>query len=456
MPFSKEPESRIPALFTDLYEITMAAAYWDNSIDSTATFNLFFRTLPTHRNYFIVCGIEKALDYILHLDFNRHEINYIQNLEIFKNVSQFFFDYLSILRFKGTVRAVPEGTFVFPNEPVMEITAPIIEAQIIETALLSLINFETMVASKASRIVRASGEKSIVEFGSRRAHGPGAAVAGARAAYIGGCEGTSNLEAGMLYNIPVFGTIAHSFIMAHDDESTAYENFAKTFPDHVILLIDTYDTLNGAKLAAKLGDRVKGVRIDSGDLLSLSREVRKILDSAGLKNTQIMASGDLNEDKIRSLINDGAPIDSFGVGSELITSKDAPTMSGVYKLVETMEQGQTHFRIKLSKDKSTLPGRKQVYRLHDENGMFMKDIIAADGELDDKPEFTPLMKTYIKDGELIEKMPDLEAIRGQVQSSLKCFSEQLLNPSIDTIYPVELSDQMRKMQKQAKLEHQKD
>ncbi len=449
-----DTEPDIPALLIDLYELTMSAAYWDNNINSVATFDLFFRNLPENRNYLITCGIERAINFILNLKFDHREIDYLRGLPIFANLSPIFFEYLSQLKFTGSVRAMPAGTFVFPNEPVVEITAPIIEAQIIETALLSVINFETMVASKAARVVQAAEGRSVVEFGARRAHGPGAAVAGARAACIGGCAGTSNLEAGRLYNLPVYGTIAHSYIMAHDDEYEAYENFAKTFPNDIVLLIDTYDTIEGAKLAVKIGKSVKAVRLDSGNMLELSREVRKILDDAGMAETKIMASSDLNETKLRMLMNEKAPIDSFGIGSELITSKDAPSMPGVYKLVETREDGKTHYRIKLSKDKINLPGRKQVYRMRDSNGMFVKDIIAADGEFDNEPNLSPLLITYINDGKLVEELPSIEWIQNRVKRGMTEFSDELIDPLASVNYPVEVSPRIKEMIKIAKSEHE--
>jgi len=454
MRFIDESYSRIPALFTDLYEITMAAAYWDNQLNSIATFDLFFRELHPKRNFFVTAGIEQALNYILNLKFDNDEIEYLRNLEIFQNINPDFFDYLSNLHFNGTVRAIPEGTFVFPNEPILEITAPIIEAQILETALLSIINFETMVASKAVRVVRAAQGRIVVEFGARRAHGPGAAVAGARAACLAGCAGTSNLEAGMLYNLPVYGTIAHSFIMAHDDELTAFKEFAKTFPQHVILLIDTYDTLEGARLAARLGNIVKGVRLDSGDLLYLSKEVRKILDDADLKETKIMASGDLNESRIQELMNAGAPIDMFGVGSELITSKDAPTMTGVYKLVETEESGKRHARIKLSTDKKTLPGRKQVYRKRGPDGLYKMDIISEEGEYDSDKSLEPLLRTYILNGELIEELPKLHQIRSHLDNQMKSFPESLMQLKKRVKYPTKLSERLKNVRRDATKEHE--
>jgi nicotinate phosphoribosyltransferase len=394
------------------------------------------------------------LKYILELKFTPDEISYLRGLEIFNKTNPLFFDYLSNLKFSGTVRSIPEGSFIFPNEPVLEITAPVIEAQILETALLSIINFETMVASKAARVVTAARGRAVIEFGARRAHGPGAAVAGARAACIAGCIGTSNLEAGMLYGIPVYGTIAHSFIMAHDDELKAYQDFAQTFPENVVLLIDTYDTLEGARLAAKLGDIVKAVRLASGDLFSLSLEVRKILDSAGLQKTKIMASGDLNETKINDLMKANVPIDIFGVGSELITSKDAPTMTGVYKLVETEENSKRHFRIKLSKDKVTLPGRKQVYRKENPDGKYSGDIIATEGEFDNVTELKPLLETYIKNGHLIRESISFDDAREVFKNEMDKFSIEVTRIEQPIKYDVQLSTGMKSRLAFATHEHE--
>jgi len=258
----------------------------------------------------------------------------------------------------------------------------------------------------------------------------------------------------MLFDLPVYGTVAHSFIMAHDDELAAFVDFAKTFPRHVILLIDTYDTLEGARLAARLGNIVKGVRLDSGDLFSLSVEVRKILDDAGLDDAKIMASGDLNESRINELMKAGAPIDMFGVGSELITSKDAPTMTGVYKLVETEENGKRHARIKLSADKKTHPGRKQVYRKRDSDGFFKLDIIAEENECDDDKALEPLLKTYIKEGKLIEALPTLAQIRAKVEDQSKHFDESITRLEKPKKYKVLLSKKMRRVVRTAIKEHE--
>jgi nicotinate phosphoribosyltransferase len=318
-------------LTTDLYELAMAAAYFDNGINQRAVFDLFIRRLPERRSYLIAAGLEQALDYLSTLSFTADQIEYLREHSSFQNASAEFFDYLSRFRFTGDVWAMPEGTAVFAMEPLLRVNAPIIEAQIIETFLLSTINFQTMIASKASRIVRAAEGRSVIEFGTRRAHGTEAGLFAARAAYIGACVGTSNVEAGHLFGIPTFGTLAHSFIMSFDREDDAFRAFLKVFPKTATVLVDTYDTIRAVKrLARDFGPAIQAVRLDSGDLLELSKQVRQILDDAGMTGTKIFASGDLNEYKIADLISRGAQIDSFGVGTELATSYDAPDLSGVY------------------------------------------------------------------------------------------------------------------------------
>jgi nicotinate phosphoribosyltransferase len=303
---------RAYGLTTDLYELAMAAAYFENGIKQRAVFELFIRRLPEHRSYLIAAGLEQALDYLAELSFTAEQIEYLRAHKSFENVSAEFFDYLARFRFTGDVWAIPEGTAVFGMEPLLRVTAPIIEAQIVETFLLSTINFQTMIASKAARIVTAAQGRSVIEFGTRRAHGTEAGLFAARAAYMGGCVGTSNVEAGHLFGIPTFGTLAHSFIMSFDREDEAFRAFLKVFPTTATVLVDTYDTIAAVKrLARDFGLAIPAVRLDSGDLLELSKQVRQILDEAGMNETRIFASGDLNEYKIADLISRGAQIDSF-------------------------------------------------------------------------------------------------------------------------------------------------
>ena len=374
---------RAPGLITDLYELTMAAAYFENGFHHRAVFELFTRKLPKHRAYLIVAGLEQALDYLSTLRFSSDQIDYLREHPSFKKVSREFFQYLGELRFTGDVWAMPEGTAAFAMEPLVRVTAPIIEAQIVETYLLSTINFQTMIASKAARVVTAAAGREIVEFGTRRAHGTEAGLLAARAAYIAGCVGSSNVEAGHLFGIPTFGTLAHSFVMSFDDEDEAFRAFLKVFPETATVLVDTYDTIAAVKrLARDFGTSIPAVRLDSGDLLELSKQVRTILDNAGMTNTKIFASGDLNEYRIADLISRGAKIDSFGVGTELATSYDSPALSGVYKLAALEENGQMSMRIKLSHDKETYPGAKQVWRFTEQSGKYVRDLIAL---VDEEP-----------------------------------------------------------------------
>ena len=374
------------ALATDFYELTMAAAYYfsnnycdrDFASKKIAIFELFVRKLPANRAYIVTAGLEQALYFLANVKFNQKHVAYLKSLDVFKHVGEDLFEYMTRFRFTGTVWAVPEGTILFPNEPIMRVEAPIIEAQIVETVLLSTINFQSLIATKASRIVSSAMGKDVVEFGSRRAHGVQAGLLAARAAYIGGCVGTYSL-AGYKLGIPVFGTMAHSYIMSFEREEEALQQFSKVFPGS-FLLVDTYDSIAAVKNIIRSGIKMKGIRLDSGDIYQLSVECRKLLDSApNCSNTKIMASGDLNEYLIRDLVRKGAPIDTFGVGTELSTSRDDPTMHGVYKLVAIRVQGSmkdakngikrkpSHdtllFKLKTSPGKKTYPGPKQIYRI---------------------------------------------------------------------------------------------
>jgi len=399
---------RAQALITDLYELTMAAAYFDSGLHhDDAVFELFVRRLPNHRSYLIAAGLEEALDYLSSLRFTPDQIDYLREHPVFKNVSGEFFDYLAGFKFTGDVWAMPEGTVAFGMEPLIRVTAPIIEAQIIETFLLSTINFQTMIASKAGRVVTAAEGRGIIEFGTRRAHGTEAGLFAARAAYIGGCIGTSNVEAGHVFGIPTFGTLAHSFVMSFEDEDEAFRAFLKVFPATATVLVDTYDTIDAVtRLVREFGPGIPAVRLDSGDLCDLSKRVRLLLDNAGMTQTKIFASGDLNEYKIAELISGGAKIDSFGVGTELATSSDAPSLSGVYKLSGLEKNGVLSGRIKLSHAKATYPGAKQVWRFRDQAGKYARDLIAlADEEIpaaNSNDLISPLLTRVMQQGRVVD------------------------------------------------------
>jgi nicotinate phosphoribosyltransferase len=367
------------ALFTDLYELTMAASYFRHGLDHDATFDLFVRTLPPQRRFLVACGVDDALDYLEHLHFEGAAIAYLRSLGRFADD---FLDHLAELRFTGDVWAVDEGEVVFGNEPIVEITAPLIQAQLVETFLINCVAFQTMVASKAARVALATAGRPFVDFSARRDHGLDAALRAARAAVVGGAAGTSLVVAGDAYGLALSGTMAHAYVMSFDDERDAFRAYARDFPDDATLLIDTYDTCDGARRAAEVatelraeGITIRGVRLDSGDLAALAVAVRDILDAAGCQDLSILASGDLDEYRITELIAAGAPVDAFGVGTQLGTSADAPTLGAVYKLVEDRNGP----KIKLAPGKVTMPGRKQVHRAagHDVVSLRDEDVDAA-------------------------------------------------------------------------------
>lgn len=402
------------SLIVDLYELTMAAGYFENEFNPLATFEVFVREMPEHRSYLVSAGLQQAVEYLSHLKFLPDEIAYLKSLPAFRHVSGKFFDYLQHFRFTGDVWGMPEGQIFFPGEPILRVTAPIIEAQVVETFLLSILNFQSMVASKAARVVYAATldgkQRGVMEFGSRRAHGPEASILAARASYIAGCVGTSNVLAGKKFGIPVYGTAAHSWVMAFSSEEESFRAYHKVFPETTILLIDTYDVVEGAKTAARIGKNIRGVRIDSGDLLANSKIVRKILDDAGLHHVIIVASGDLNEYKIKTLVESGAPIDSFGVGTQMVTSEDAPSLGGIYKLVEEELDGRIRYRAKFSPHKATYPGKKQVYRIVDENGNFVKDVVGLEKDVIPETHFS-LMQPVMSRGKVVYSFPEMPELQ---------------------------------------------
>jgi nicotinate phosphoribosyltransferase len=369
------PNPKYSGLLTDLYELTMAAGYLETNFDARASFELFVRSLPQRRNYLVAAGLDQALDFLENVQFSEEEIAYLRKQPVFARTSGDFFEYLAQFRFSGDVWAMPEGTVVFPGEPILRVTGPIVEAQIVETFLLAAINFQTMIASKAARVTQAAAGRSVIEFGTRRAHGMESGVMAARAAVIGGCQGTSNVAAGHQFGIPVYGTQAHSWIMAHADEEEAFRRFLNIFPDHAVLLVDTYDVRAALEKIISMGRKPTGVRLDSGDVASDSTWVRQRLDQAGWKDVIVFASGDLDEDRITSLLAEGARIDGFGVGTALVTSNDSPTLGVIYKLVEIEIGGEVRSAAKFSAAKVTYPGRKQVYRFSHPDGSFASDVI---------------------------------------------------------------------------------
>ncbi len=429
---------RLSGLATDLYQLTMAAGYHANGRHERASFEMFIRRLPENRSYLVVAGLEQALSYLNNLNFNEEEIEYLRRLPVFAHVSREFFDYLSEFRFSGEVWAMPEGTLAFPGEPLLRVTAPLIEAQIVETFLLSTINFQTMIATKAARIVEAAQGRGVIEFGARRAHGMGAGIYAARAAFIGGCIGTSNVEAGYLFDLPVYGTAGHSWTLAFEKEMDAFRAYHQVFPESTTLLLDTYDTLQAARLATEFGLQLRGVRLDSGDIGALAKQVRAILDEAGMTETRILASNDLDEYKIAELLAAAAPVDLFGVGTELSTSRDAPALGGVYKLVEVEFPDRIEPKMKLSREKATYPYRKQVWRNLDSEGKFAGDIIAMASETDHRGE--PLLKPVMREGQLLEAPPTLNQVQQYSKQQLAGLPLRYKTIRDAETYPVRFSD----------------
>ncbi|MBI3979059.1 MAG: nicotinate phosphoribosyltransferase [Chloroflexi bacterium] len=434
------------ALFTDLYELTMAAGYFAERMHERATFSLFFRRMPAHRAYLVAAGLETALRYLERFRFSPEAIAYLGSTGRFE---ERFLGWLADLRFTGTVRAIPEGRLVFENEPLVEVTAPIVEAQIVETFLINAVHYPTLVAAKAARCVDAAAGRDLVDFGLRRTPGVDAGMAVARSSCLVGFGGTSNVLAGAAYGIPIFGTMAHSYVQAFPNEIDAFRAYARAFPDRTVLLIDTYDTIRGAELAATVGremaaagHRLAGVRLDSGDLLVLSRSVRAILDQAGLNQTRILASGNVDEEAIQSLLAAGAPIDAFGVGTRLAALVDAPMLDMAYKLVAYAGRPV----MKLSAGKATLPGGKQVWRRRDSTGAFAGDIIATADEPRPAPDAEPLLEPWMVGGRLTRPLPSLEEMRARHRAEKGSLPPAYRQLAGAPTYPVRLSPTLRELQ----------
>jgi nicotinate phosphoribosyltransferase len=423
------------ATFTDLYELTMLQAYFNEGMDENAVFDLFVRHLPDCRNFLVAAGLDQVLDYLEGLQFSKEDLDHLATLGVF---SARFLKRLSTFRFTGNVRAMPEGTIFFPGEPLLEIEAPIQQAQLVETFVLNQITFQSMIASKAVRAAIAAGGRTLVDFGSRRAHGTDAALKAARALYLAGYDSTSNVLAGKRYGIPVAGTMAHSYVQAHDSEEESFLAFLATYPE-TVLLVDTYDTAAGVRLAAQAArklpeSRLRGVRLDSGDLVALAREARAILDAEGLQDAGIFASGGLDEYEVHRLLAQGAPIDAFGVGTAAVVSSDAPTLDSVYKLVSYAEAP----RLKTSVDKETLPGRKQVFRLLDQAGKMEGDTL---GLAEESLPGEPLLVEVMRQGRRTDSgRRTLEDARAFARTELARLPERLLSLEQSARpYPVSLS-----------------
>ncbi|HSI97710.1 MAG TPA: nicotinate phosphoribosyltransferase [Gaiellaceae bacterium] len=412
---------RSGGLLVDLYQLTMGESYVREGLaEREATFSLFFRTLPNGWGYALAAGLEDALRYLEGLRFDEDDLAYLDRTGLF---GERFLDRLRSLRFGGSVRAVPEGTAVFPNEPLLEVTAPVVEAQIAETMVLNELHLQTIIASKAARSVDAAGGRMLVDFALRRTHGGEAGVKVARASYLAGFDSTSNVLAGRLYGIPIAGTMAHSYIESFGSELDAFRAFARAYPDNAILLVDTYDTLEGTRRAVTVareladgGHRLRGVRLDSGDLVELSKGVRAILDEAGFEDAMVFASGGLDEHRIAELLAAGSPIGGFGVGSKMGVSADAPFLDMAYKLVEL--DGRPV--LKLSEDKATLPGRKQVWRAR-EGDVAAYDVLGLE---DGSAEGEPLLREVMRDGRVTWSEP-LEGSRERARREREMLPESV-------------------------------
>jgi nicotinate phosphoribosyltransferase len=433
-------------LLTDLYELNMVQAYLDRGENKEAVFEFFVRRLPERRGFLLAAGLEQALEYLETLTFSPHEIDWLKRSGRFRDN---LIDYLASFRFTGDVHAIPEGTVCFPNEPLIRITAPLPQAQLVETRLINILHFQTMIASKAARMVLAAPGKILSDFGLRTAHGAEAGLYSARASYIAGFAGAANVLAGERYGIPVVGTMAHSFVQVHDDEMQAFENFARSRPEGVILLIDTYDTEAGARKVVELAPKLKvdgifirGVRIDSGDLIAGARKVRGILDAGGLKDTIILASGGINEDVLQTMMAQNAPIDGFGIGVNLDASIDAPSLDCAYKLQDYTGRP----RRKRSQGKETWPGRKQIWRTYDAGGRMAGDVLSleTDGQSGE-----PLIVPAMRGGKRIARAPRLDDIRARAARELARLPEPLRRLEHGTTYPVKVADALVTLAKEA-------
>jgi nicotinate phosphoribosyltransferase len=433
-------DATVSPLLTDLYQLNMIQAYLDHGETKTAVFELFCRTLPARRGFLMASGLEQALDYLEDLRFSADDIAWLQSTGRFEKNA---LDYFAQLRFTGDVHAMPEGTVFFANEPILRVTAPLPQAQLAETRLINILHFQSLVAAKAARCVLATPNKVLVDFGLRRAHGAEAGLMAARASYAAGFAGTATVLAGEMFGIPLYGTMAHSFIEAFDDETTAFETYARSRPNNLVFLLDTYDTEAAARkvvaLAPKLkadGITIRAVRLDSGDLIALSKNVRAILDQGGLRYVTIFVSGGLDEDSLLAFAKAKAPIDGIGIGTSLTTSADVPNVDFVYKMQEYAGLA----RRKKSDKKATWPGRKQVWRRHDADNLMSGDVLALEssGQAGE-----PLLQLVMQNGKRVAPSPSLDDVRRHARRELERLPEPLRGLNAGTTYPVEVADELK-------------
>ncbi len=436
--------NNVSILLTDLYQLNMLQGYYEQGMEDTAVFEFFVRKMPKQRGFLVAAGLETVLQYLETMSFTKEELDWLYSSGMFKKG---FIDYLEKMRFTGDVHAMQEGTIFFPDEPILRVTAPLPQAQLVESRIINLIHFQTLIASKAIRMVIVGRGKALVDFGMRRSHGAEAAILAARASYIVGFSGTATVLAKKLYGIPIYGTMAHSFVMAHDDEKEAFEHFAKARPDNAVLIIDTYDTERAAHKVVELAPRlraegieIRGVRLDSGDLAQEAKSVRSILDRGGLYSVKIFASGNLDEYILEDIIKAGAPIDGFGIGTRLDTSSDVPYLDCAYKLQEYAGK----VRRKRSRGKATLPGRKQVYRYYDKDGKMSHDLLTTE---DDKQDGRALIEPVMIGGKRLSPPRSLEDIRAYTSSELSLLPDRFKKLKDHPIYPVKISERIEELVK---------
>jgi nicotinate phosphoribosyltransferase len=433
-------------IMTDLYELTMAASYFEQDMFAPATFSFVVREYPPNRSYLVCAGLDAILDYLESFHFSASDLEYLSQTSLFRDD---FLEFLARLRFTGDVRAIPEGRIVFCDEPFLEITAPVMQAQLVETFVINSLNFPTLIATKASRCLYAAGERRMVDFSLRRTHGMDAGLMVARASYIGGFLGTSNVQAGKVYGLPIYGTMAHSYVESFDHEIDAFRAFARSFPENTVLLIDTYDTIAGAHKAVAVaremeaaGERLRGIRLDSGDMVQLSKQVREILDEAGFPGVKIFASGGFDEFKIQRILVEGAIIDAFGVGTRLGVSADAPYLNAAYKMV----QYDGRPVLKLSSGKVSLAGAKQVFRLEDERGFFKRDFIGLQEESVSQTE--PLLVPVMREGKRLLEPESLDNIQQRFREEFARLPDRYKDLRGTHKYPVEVTAGLQLLQDQ--------